>query len=59
MSEFSFGQDVNTLKYLNESNLNYLLEEHKISFEQAAKIMIKLGFSIGKDEINNNEYWGK
>jgi hypothetical protein len=59
MSEFSFAQDVNTLKYINGKDLQFLVEKHGITMEQAMDVMQKLGFDKGMDLAGNDEYWNK
>ena len=50
MSEFTFAQDVHTLKYIYGEQMGYLISKHQITIEQAREIMIKLGFEKGLDK---------
>jgi len=65
MSKFSFAKDVTTIKYISGKDLDFLVNEHGITMEEAMSIMIKLGFDKGYAgpnvtpgvETGEDEYW--
>ena len=56
MSIFTFVKDVTTLKYIYREHLDYLIEKHKITMEEAMNVMIKIGFEQGLSDKGDFEY---
>ena len=57
MSIFSFAKDVTTLKYIYGEHLDFLVEKHKVTMEEAMEVMIKIGFEQGLSDKGDFEYW--
>ncbi len=57
MSVVSFIEDISTLKYIYKDQIDYLLEKHRVKFEDVSDAMLKLGWEKGRDREGNEEYW--